>query len=571
MSKLLQNLKLRKKLFFSFGMVLVVFFISMGSAFRALDSSKDKFQNFHDDAFLISNRTYAMRVELQRYSKNMTQAIMALDENSISNYINEASSMKNQLLTNLDTLESMTDADYLLNRINSVRTSFNSLSSTETELHDLAFKTASAYNLNKAINLYFDKFEPALNEMQNLLVEMDDYTEEYAAEVYDSSVKQIKSIMIALMVWCAIAVILTIAITLSLTKVLLVPIQQCEATMKQMSLGHMDAVDILTYHSNDELGTMADSVRITMNNLHDYVEEISEVLRVMAKGDLTKDGDEITNFLGDFADIKHSLLTILKSFNSTLTDIQTASEQVDAGSDQVAMAAQALSQGATEQAASTEELTATVNEITSHVQNSSDYAANANDKMHDAGELMKECTSQMSEMLKAMDDISHTSEQIGQIIKTIEDIAFQTNILALNAAVEAARAGAAGKGFAVVADEVRNLAAKSAEASKDTTGLIEAAKIAVDRGVKIANDTAKHLNVVSETSETAIQMVAKISQNAEVQATSIKQVADGLEQIAGVVQTNSSTAEESAAASEELAGQAAVLKDLIQRFTLYNA
>lgn len=346
------------------------------------------------------------------------------------------------------------------------------------------------------------------------------------------------------------------------------PVNQIEEAVGNMRLGRLSYTETLSYESEDELGIVVKKLKESMNILAAYIREISDGVKKIGSGDLTMNGEEITDFLGDFSEIKTSLIYILNRFHDTVLEIQAASEQVDAGAEQVSMSAQALSQGATEQASSTEELAATVNEINIQVRESSEYARTVSAKMKEESQLMQDCTEYMDDMLAAMDEIRSSSSEIAKIIKTIEDIAFQTNILALNAAVEAARAGSAGKGFAVVANEVRSLAAKSAEASNDTSSLIEASVSAVQKGYRLAEDTAKQLEAVAESSAHTKQMVARISENAEQQAESIQMVVTGLDQIAAVVQTNSATAEESAATSEELSGQAAVLRDNIQSFRL---
>lgn len=361
-----------------------------------------------------------------------------------------------------------------------------------------------------------------------------------------------------------------IVITGIFTRSILKPVMQLKEASAKMAEGYMDARELVTYESKDEFGQLADSLRVTMTNLSEYIKEISGILLRLSKGDLTIPADEITEFLGDFSEIKSSFVTILKSFNSTLVDISNSSEQVDTGSDQVSAAAQNLSSGSAEQSASIEQLTATVENISVQIRENADNTVNANELAQQVYKEVQESNKQMDEMDHAMDEIRISSQEIGKIIKTIEDIAFQTNILALNAAVEAARAGEAGKGFAVVADEVRNLASKSAEASKSTAQLIENAVNAVSNGTRIADSTAEALKAVGTTTQEVVETVNRIARASEKQAEAVEDVTRRVEQISSVVQSNSATAEESAAASEELATQATVLRDLVARFTLYR-
>lgn len=365
-----------------------------------------------------------------------------------------------------------------------------------------------------------------------------------------------------------VAIAIAVFCSLRLANAIGIPLKLCAERLSSMvSEGDLHS-SVPPVRTKDEIGLLLGATAELQQNMQGIIGDIDHVMAEMASGNFVVDSESQEYYKGDFEEILVSMRGLRDNMDGTLRQIEIAAEQVDAGSDQVASGAQELSQGATEQASSTEELAATVNEINVHVHQSGEYAAEASSKTEEAGRLMQGCTEQMTEMLSAMDEISHSSEEIAKIIKTIEDIAFQTNILALNAAVEAARAGAAGKGFAVVADEVRNLAAKSAEASKNTAGLIEASVAAVGKGVKLANGTAEQLAAVSESAQVVMQMVAKITASAKEQAASIEQVTTGLDQISAVVQTNSATAEQSAAASEELSSQAAVLKDLVERFRL---
>ena len=361
--------------------------------------------------------------------------------------------------------------------------------------------------------------------------------------------------------------ILSLLFALYIIQTINKPVKELDDVASKIADGDLD--QSITYRSRDELGYLAVNFNKTVTRLRDYVkyiDEISDVLRQIAGGNLMF---QLTyDYAGEFAKIKQALEEISTSLNNTMGQINMAADQVSAGSDQVSSGAQALSQGATEQASSVEELAATINEISSQVKANAESAQQGSKLAEDAGAKMEEGNRQMQEMITAMADISEKSGQIGKIIKTIEDIAFQTNILALNAAVEAARAGAAGKGFAVVADEVRNLASKSAEASKSTAMLIEGSIQAVEKGTKLADETAHTMNEVVEVSKQVVTVVDGISQASSAQASSIAQVTQGIDQISSVVQTNSATAEESAAASEELSGQAQVLKNLISQFKL---
>ena len=367
----------------------------------------------------------------------------------------------------------------------------------------------------------------------------------------------------------AVAVLAVVFLIRAITKMIATPVAQIMEASVAMNQGDLSKADVITYQSEDELGQLAHSIHDSIGVLHSYVNEISDTLQVMATGDLTKDGKAITEFHGEFSSIKESLLYILKRFNSILTDIHIAADQVNSGSDQIAAGAQELAQGATEQASSVEELSATVTGISTAVNQTAEHANQVMQKMGETGDKIQICNEQMNNMMTAMQDITQKSTEISKIVKTIEDIAFQTNILALNAAVEAARAGSAGKGFAVVADEVRNLASKSADASKTTSDLIGGTVDAVKVGTKILSETAETLESVVAGARDVSSLVDEIANAANGEAQALTQVMDGIDQISKVVQNTSATAEESAAASEELSGQAGVLKQRIDIFKLF--
>ena len=351
-----------------------------------------------------------------------------------------------------------------------------------------------------------------------------------------------------------------------LIKKSLKPLEGMARVGKKVSKG--DFSESISYLKDDEIGHIGQGFKQVTENIREITSDLEEKLEELSKGNFRVDLEDEEKYQGEYRPLIDSLRNIRSQLNGTILEIQKSASEVSSTSEQVSNGAQSLSQGATEQASSVEELSASMSEIADSIKVTTKKAEDAKGLSERVGEAVTVSTQKMEEMTRAMAEITEKSTEIEKIIKTIDDIAFQTNILSLNAAIEAARAGEAGKGFAVVADEVGNLAQKSAKAAQNTGLLIEETKDAVERGAKISRETGESLSTVVERAGKINTMIFEITKETERESEGMSQLTVGMEQISAVVQTNSATAEESAAASEELSGQAAILDDLVSKFLL---
>ena len=366
----------------------------------------------------------------------------------------------------------------------------------------------------------------------------------------------------------AIAVVTTLIgriITNSITE----PVEQIDAAVASLRKGELSNVEMLTYESEDEFGDTIRNLKEAMGILADYVSEISVEVKAIAQGDLTRNGDDITDFLGDFSELKASLLYILKRFNSTLTEISNLAEQVSSNSSEVENASKSLADGATEQAGVIEELNATIDTVVDMAEDTAKETQNASARVKASANKANEEKEKMNELLTEMEHITEISKEIGNIITDIEDIASQTNLLSLNASIEAARAGEAGKGFAVVADQIGKLAADSAKSAVNTRDLIDKTLVEIEKGNTITRTTADAFNQIITDMESFAELAENTMEKANSQAESLEQIGQGIEQLSGVVQGNAASSEENTAISINLAEGAAKMHDRVNIFKLF--
>ena len=556
----MKNIKVAGKLLISFGMVLALLLGIIVFAIMSMTRVESTFDSFYEKEYANTKEFDAIELHINEATRFLLAAQILQDQAMIQSRLDSSKEAMAAIDTSFAFLrENYTGSASTMDAVGEEIEDFREVYETMEEL--------VAANRDEDAATYFEEtFVAEFAAVNTQVMEAMEHVSEKAATAYEEATSTIRNTTIFMVVLGVVAVILGLFFAFYIIKAFTSALKEVEIGATELSKGNFDYS--ITYESKDEFGHLAGVMRTVSGALRGVIKDIDMMLTEASEGNFRIASSDENLYLGDLRHILESMKLFISNMNETMTKINTASEQVAAGSDQVSSGAQALSQGAMEQASSVEELAATITAISSKITANADDAALASNKTSVAGSEMKTAAAKMDQLVSAMNEIQTSSGETKKIIKTIEDIAFQTNILALNAAVEAARAGAAGKGFAVEADEVRNLAGKSAEAAKNTTDLIEGTVNAIDKGNALVEEVAHEISLVSKATMEVAEISEKISGAAKEAADSITQVTVGIDQISGVVQTNSATSEESAAASEQLSGQAQMLKDLVEEFKL---
>ncbi|MPL94275.1 hypothetical protein SDC9_40426 [bioreactor metagenome] len=557
----MRNLSIGKKLTLTFAIVLILYAGALLIALLlGLQTVSDSFTGFYSGPHQAVTAGLDLRRSIQIIQKDMLKLLMENDASEAKEFTQEMDSAVLDFNHNLETLQSTLTRPENQARLQEIVAKQPVLNAAQEKV----LSTIAQRRMEEAYAIYTDEYAPVAADIQALSIEISQSAQSVGDGYYHSAQETQREIIFAILAYfiasMALIIVLCIFIVRSITK----PVREIEAAAKLLADGKLDAR--VTYTSKDEIGSLADSIRILIQNLSGYISDISHILGCMSDGDMTVSVD--MEYRNDFAPIKLSMEQIIQSLHQTLLQISTSSQQVAAGSEQLASGAQSLSQGATEQASSAEELVASIGHVSERINQNAKNAGNASVNMEQTIQEIQRGDQQMKRLVSAMGEIAQTSGEIQRIVKTIDDIAFQTNILALNAAVEAARAGSAGRGFAVVAEEVRNLAGKSASAAKDTTSLIENTLSAIGNGNTMVVETERSLEQISVKASSVASLVEEIAAASQAQSAAIQQINAGINQISSVIQTNSATAEESAASSEELSAQAEMLETLVSQFKL---
>ena len=415
---------------------------------------------------------------------------------------------------------------------------------------------------DQAVEGILNECTPALNRLVEISKKLDALTDEQRSKAVQSTMFCAAAGIAVIIIFLLLAWALAKKVSKVVLETILEPLHAIEDVAKELTEGNLHSQ--LEYRSEDEIGRLAHSMRKSIRILGTYVDDIDRSMKQFSEGNF--DVQPEVEWRGDFVGILQSFMEFQNSMSDTVRGIQRVSDEVSNGAEQVASSSNELADGATNQAAVVEELTATVTGVSEQVANNSQAAKEISGKVEQLGQALIESNGKMQEMVGSMNEINDASQEIDKIIATINEIASQTNLLALNASIEAARAGEAGKGFAVVANQVNVLADQSAEAAKESAALIERSVNAVEKGMIVAKETAAQLEEVAEKSKTITSEVTNIAETLETQTAEIRQINEGIEQINDVVQTNSATSEECAAASEEMSSEADNLRAMIRRF-----
>ncbi len=557
---MIKNMKIKKSLILGFGVTIIVSLAIIIASIVLMSMQKNQYMDIIDEYVGANSIVYECRVDYNIAGRSLRDAVLGGDLSNLYTTTQKVAELKERLseLEKIYPLDSKTELNAFVDTVEAweveaekiVSVARNNTAESRTEAAGL-IASACSPRLKDAAEKG-DALAATLQAAQNNIIARQEMTSNIAI-----------GIILAAMVIATAAVL---RIALIIIKSIVVPAEQVHVALSGFSEGKLDIP--VDYHSTSELGEMCDALRTSQHVLGECISDTCRLLEEMGNGNFDVRTKDEKVYVGALSSILTSVRAINRNLTDALSQINQSAEQVSAGAEQVSTGAQSLAQGATEQASAVEELSATIAEIANNSRKNAENSEQAMAHSNDASQCLNESSEYMQQMVSAMERISESSAEIGKIIATIENIAFQTNILALNAAVEAARAGSAGKGFAVVADEVRNLSAKSDEAAKATKELIDRSIVSVKEGSEIVQKVSAALQATNERAGLVVASVQEITKAAEEESEAIAQVTEGIDQISSVVQTNSATSEESAAASEELSSQAALMKELLARFKL---
>ena len=551
---MLKNLELSKKLILGLGIMVAISAAMMIIAIVSLHDIGGLVNRLYQSPFTVSTQSIMLQKEIQNMGREIRGMVLYEDPS----YFDSVLASSGRAKANLALVEKRFLGDQQL--ILDMYQSLDEIEAAGKEINRLV----AGGKIEEAKNSADIDFRTAMKSGIETSQEIVDFALDKALEFNEDAGIALENATVMLIVLLVVMVVLCMGVTTVLSRAVSRPISQLTDAAKKLAAGALNIE--IDYYSKDEVGTLAEMFREMSGSMKAVIKDIGQQLGAMSNGDFTV--APRAEYTGDYVSIKNALINIRESLSNTLNEINLSADQVFSGSAQVSDSAQTFSEGAADQAGAIDELAAAINEISYQVRETAANMEAARRLTAKAGEQVAVSNRQMEEMLLAMGEIGAKTEQIRAINNTIEEIAFQTNILALNAAVEAAHAGESGKGFAVVAGEVRRLAGKSTDAAKRTSDLIDGTVQAVEKGRKIANITAESLHNVVESTNEVLNTVDKIDEAAQHQAGSIVQVTQEIDQISYVVQNNSATSEESAAASEELSGQAQMLKELVGRFKI---
>lgn len=564
----MKNLKLKWKLLVSYGVIFLVLLVLGITSLSVMNMMSKKSVEYAKEIVPVVEEIGLARrnmISVQRYLLNAMIANSSEDYQRIQESMNTD---REALYASLDTIEAI-NPDYATS-IDSIREKLQGVSQYNAQIMELSQDFENAQAKEQAYDIYLNTYAPAFNEAADMIIALNDDTNQDVAS-QENLVKEVHTIAVVIVVIILIlGLVAVVVFTGLMLRYILTPTKKLLEGSEALARGDFQNASV-DYASEDEFGTLATRITGVMGRIVFITKDLQAGLRAMSEGQFNVKSTDDSQYEGEYHYLRDSVYHLINMLTDVMHQIHIASDEVSSGAEQVSNASQALSQGSTQQASSVQELAATLADISQQVDENTRLVDETEHSVKASVAEVSLGTGRMQEMLVAMQNISTTSSEIGKIIKSIEDIAFQTNILALNAAVEAARAGNAGKGFAVVADEVRRLAANTAEASQNTGELISKALQAVENGKSIADETAASLERINTIIGQLAEQAEKVSANSQAQDTAIKQISIGVDQISAVVQNNSATAQESAAASEELSAQANILKELVARFTVENS